>query len=309
MEASAKKAEVWRVPLHPGRTSKDDVLGGDALRARLKSIVKDHEKLHARSKHQVVVGIQGVSLVTGYLELPPLKEEELELAVRSSVAREVPFPVASLEVSHVPVAPITHGKQAVFYSAWKKVTSERLRSLCAHCGLTVVRTESTGVALTRELYRNRALDPTHFYVILNIGFELSQVVVVRGGYPYYLRDIPLGGRQIAHSVQSGGQVSWQEAEKLMSELPLFELVNLAGPVLSELVYEVTRSLNYFSRQFEHEGFDCVFLSGGCSMLQELPDWLEEELRMPVRAESWSQFKSNSEDAGLHKVAVGLALGQ
>jgi type IV pilus assembly protein PilM len=310
-DSKGRDCEVWRELIHPKRRSKDDYLLGDTYKERLRSLLTRAERECKLWSKTVVVGVQGQNVVCGYLELPQLKDDELELAVLSNVSREVPFPVDSLEIVHLPVPPLQAGKKAVFYSVWKKAMGQRLRHLCDYCDLKVRRIEATGIGLTRELFQNRALDPKRFYAIVNIGFELTQIVLVRGGYPYYLRDIPVGGRDITYAVQVGSQVSWEEAEEIKCSHPLYELVHTAGPLLGELSYELSRSVAYFRRRFQVEDVEAVYLSGGGSLLKDFPDWLEEELKMPVRCEGWKQIQARTPDSNnaLHSVSVGLALGQ
>ena len=306
-----KDCEVWRATIHPGRTSKDDNLLGDPLKVRLKALLDQAEKENKLWSRTVVVGVQGQSVVCGYLELPQLKDDELEMAVLSNVSREVPFPVDSLEVVHLPVVSLRAGRKAVFYSVWKRAAGQRLRQVCEFCDLKVKRIEATGIGLTRELFQNRALDPRRFYAIVNVGFELTQIIMVRAGYPYYLRDIPVGGRDITYAIQIGSQVSWAEAEEIKCSYPLYELIHSAGPLLSELSYELSRSIAYFRKRFAADEVEAVYISGGSSLLKDFPDWLEEELKLPVRKESWQQIRARSSgsDSSLNKVSTGLALGQ
>ena len=309
VETSSGKAAVWRCELHPNRTGRDDQLSSDGLAESLAGCFESHENLLQRSKKQIVLGIQGTPVMTGLLHLPKLSEEELEMAVLSTVTREVPFPIEGLEVSHLPVKPLERGKTAVFYSAWRKVASSRILDLVNACGLRPLRMETTGVALARELYRNRALDPELFFAIVNIGFEVTQIVMVKGGYPYYLRDIPVGGRDITHSVQVVSQVSWKEAEEVTQTLPLYELLHSSGPILNEIQYEIRRTFDYFCLNFPCDQVAGVFLSGGASLIPDLSDWMEDELGVQVTVETWQKLDGGDSIAPLYKVAAGLALGQ
>ncbi len=311
MEARTSICDTWSAPIFPERTSKDDVLSTVDLAKRLRTILGQAEKKTKLWNKNVVVGVQGFGVASGYLEFPPLKDAELELAILTSVTRDIPFPMDTMELVHLPVTSLTPGKTAVFYSVWKKTQAQRLRQLCEACDLRPKRMEATGIALTRELFNNRALKPDAFYAIVNLGYELTQIILVRGGYPYYLRDIPVGGRDITYAVQIGSQVSWREAEDIKRRYPLFELTHTAGPLLSELSYELSRSLVYFRKRFKVEKVEAIYLSGGSVRLSDFSDWLEEELRLPVRLDGWERLKTRQTDSNpeVHKVAVGLALGQ
>lgn len=307
-ESRSNKCEVWRAPIHSHKIEGlEDPSYGEKLSSLL-SICEAKTSLWSRS---VVLGVQGVGVISGYLEFPELKESELEMAVLSSVSREIPFAIDTMEVVHLPVAPLVKGKTAVFYSVWPKTETQRLTEICEACDLKVKRIEATGIGLTRELFRNRALDPGRFYSILNIGHEVTQVIMVRGGYPYYLRDIPVGGRDITYAMAVGGQISWEEAEALKQSAPLFEFFSTAGPALGELSYEIVRSYKYFMRQFKVDSVEKVFLSGGSSLTPDLPEWLEGELEIPIQSESWEKLqpRKNEGEPQLNKVAIGLALAQ
>jgi type IV pilus assembly protein PilM len=306
---NSTKVKVWRVPLYPERNGREDFLETGELRSRVKRSLTDYDKYLNDTRRQVVMGVQGESLITGYLPLPKLNESELEMAVRSTVTREVPFPVDTLDIVHIPVKPLEKEKSAVFYSVWKKTMGHRLQELAAFCNLTIRRLEPTGVALTRELFRNRTLDPNLFYAIVDIGFELTQIVLVKGGYPYYLRDVPVGGRDITFAIQVGSQVSWSEAENVKKTLPLFEIIHTANPVLEDIQYEIKRSLAYCCKRFPCPNITEVFLSGGTALLKDFPEWLEEEIRTPVTVDSWQKIEVKNAEAPLYKACVGMALGQ
>ncbi len=307
-ESRSHKCEVWRAPIHSHEVEgRPEASYGE----KLVSLLRKCEKETKYWDKTVTVGVQGASVICGYLDFPPLKESELEMAVLSSVSREIPFPINTMDVVHLPVESLEPGRTAVFYSVWPKTETARLQELCTACDLKIRRIEATGIGLTRELYRNRTLDPEKFYAVINIGHEVTQVVMVRGGYPYYLRDIPMGGRDITYAIAVGAQISWVEAEALKHREPLFEFFSSAGPALQELSYELGRSFKYFQRQFRVTSVEKAFLSGGGSLTPDFQEWLQEELEIPLRSESWEKLqpRSSGQDSRLHKVSIGLALGR
>lgn len=309
-QSRSQGGQVWSSPTFAERASKEDRPTNEAVTYTLKKMLELAEGEARAWSQNAIVGIQGHHVACGYLEHPQLVDDELDMAVMSHVSREVPFPIDSLDVVHLPVEALRSGGRAVFYSTWKKVVGEGLRRLCGACGLKILRLEATCVALTRELYRNRALDPQRFQAIVNIGFTTTMVVITRAGYPYYVRDIPLGTRDFIYAIEVGGQMSWLEAEQMLTTHPLYELTPTTGPILSELSYELSRSLTYFQRRFGQSEIEAVYLSGGGALIKDYADWLEEELKAVVRREQWQQLKVYPESASacLHKISLGLALG-
>ncbi len=294
----------------PERASRGGLLSEAELTQRVGELLKQAEKEVPAWNKSAVVGIQGRGVVCGYLEFPELTRKELEVAVLSGVTREVPFPMDSVDVAHIPVEPLREDKTAVFYTAWRKEDAATLRRVLDQADISIRRFESTGVALTRELFRNRELTSDQFYLIVNVGHQFTQFIGVKGGYPYYLRDVPLGGQNITYAIQVGSQTSWGDAEELKRRYPLQELSFAAGPVLKEWAHEMKRSLAYFRRHFRVDEVAAIYFSGGTALLQDLPAYLSEELELPVLLDDWDQLLSKKGGpACLHKVSLGLALGQ
>lgn len=277
---------------------------------RIGALLKECEGLSKLWTKQVVVGVQGTQVVSGYLELPSLEESEKEMAVISSVSREIPFPVHTMDIVHLPVKSLSAGKSAVFYSAWPKEQGHLLEKICRAGELKIKRMEVTGIGLTREVFRNHALDPEQFHFLINIGHELTHLLFVKGGYPYYLRDIAIGGKHMTEAIALRNGLSWSEAQSKKENSEIGELSSSLGSLLSELVFEFRRTIDYFQRRFQVQSLGQIFLSGGSALLGGLPDWLESRIGHPLQVDSWNNLmpKNNSSPA-LYKAALGLALGK
>lgn len=310
VDLRTRKSEVWRSPIYP-TPAIEHPREGFEFNTRLVSLLSECEKSSKFWSRLAVVGIQGAGVTSGYLEFPKLKDDEIEVAVMSSVSREIPFPLETMDFVHLPVGSLNKGRTAVFYSVWPKSETRRLTSICEACDLRIERIEPTGVALTRELFRNRVLDPDEFYCILNIGHEVTQVVMVKAGYPYYLRDIPIGGKDMTEAISLRRKISFDKAEEIKIDLPLSKLMTSLRGVLSELSREISRTLKYFQRTFHRDRVPQIYLSGGGGLIKNCPAWLEEELGVPVVIEGWEGLKPQeiSKTAALNKVALGLALGK
>ena len=307
-DSKTKRAEVWCKPIFLHGIGDPHAPGfGD----RVASLLKEGESAVKLWNRQVVVGVQGSHVVNGYLEFPALKESELDMAVTSSVSREIPFPIHTMDIVHLPVKSLTAGKTAVFYSAWPKEQRYLLENICRVSELKIKRLEVTGIGLTREVFQNHALDPQDFHFVINVGHEITHLLFVRGGYPYYLRDIGLGGKQLTEAVALRNNLSWLEAQNLKESTSLAELLASVGSVLSELGYEIRRTLEYFQRRFRGQKVGKVFLNGGGALVRDFPVWLESELELPVIVDEWDSFspRSKMENSILNKSALGLALSK
>ena len=96
---------------------------------------------------------------------------------------------------------------------------------------------------------------------------------------------------------------------MKKSLPLFELIHTANPVFEDIQYEIKRSLAYCCKTFPCSNITEIFLSGGTALLVDFPEWLEEEIRIPVTVDSWQKIQAKNAEAPLYKACVGMALGQ
>lgn len=302
----SRKSEVWSKPLFMHGFGDRQA---PAFVDRFRSAVEECQSKSKLWSNNVVVGVQGPKVLSGYLEFPALKESEMEMAVLSTVSREIPFPVNTMDIVHLPVESLSAGKTAVFYSAWPREQTAFIEGLCGAANLKVKRLEVTGIGWTRELFQNHALDRREFYCVINVGHETTHLLFAKGGYPYYLRDIPVGGKDLTEAIALRHHLSWTEAEEMKETSPLFELLSALGSITSELCYEFTRTLEYFERRFRRT-VKSVYLSGGGALMQDFPEWLESELGNPITVDNWDKLspKQLTKSSILHKASLGLALG-
>lgn len=313
VDRHGKSCQIRSEEIYPERDSLKDNLTGEALTQRIQILLKKMERSADQWSRHVLLGIEGENTLSGYIELPKLSDNERETAILATISRGVPFPLETLQVVHLPVPSLTKDLDGFFFSAWKRSCERSLRAICQAGGLTVQRTELTGIALTRELFRNQKLDPERFYGILDIGFKTSQLIFARAGYPYYIRDFPVGGGWITHLLRIISSDSWSEAEQRKRESSVTQLIEQGGlsSMFSEFSYEIGRTLGYFRHQFNIENVTRFYMSGGGSHLRELSEWLSEELQVPFVHDKWGDVCGNRTniDPLVYKVPIGLALAQ
>jgi type IV pilus assembly protein PilM len=248
--------------------------------------------------------VQGRSTASGYLEFPSLQEDELKVAAQAEAQRLIPFPPDQIQFSYTRV-PSLNGQagSAVFFAAALLSEVARLRSLLAVGGRTPTRVEIPALALAREFSFNHGPSHSRFHVLLNIGYQLSHLVVVRDGYPYFARDFSPGAADFIEALRMDRGCSWAEAESLLGRADL-ESHSSEAP-LFRLVEAITRSLQAFLAE-SREAPAGLFLSGGGNV-SNLAEALGRRLEYPVAQETWQNLKCQAQPAGLFKLAAGLAI--
>jgi type IV pilus assembly protein PilM len=289
---SGRIKHLWEAPLHPGRNAHSDALEGERLATRLSQLLTVLFRQHPSLPRTVTTAIHGEGTWCRYLELPAMSARELETAVPTIARKELPFPAESASISYVPL-PDGVGrrseKSAVFLVAARKEAVKRVKDLVESCGLEVARLDVTPLALVREFARNHP-PGDRFQVLLHVGFRQSQLIVLRGRAPYYVREFSPAGRHFVYGFQMGEQIDWEAALALFRGSDATSRTVSVEPFLQRWIDEVRRTLASFRRQVPGAEVERVHLSGGCAVWRGLDARLAEELACPVTVDGWDRLK-------------------
>ncbi|MBI2252468.1 MAG: pilus assembly protein PilM [Armatimonadetes bacterium] len=278
----------------PERKEKDQIIGFERLNQKLAELIKTCQKEYHDFKHLVNTAVQGEEIISRYIELPPLTNEELEVAVPSIAIKYIPFPLEQITLSYIPVPQITSGKSksAVFFVAAKKKITEEIKALFEKCGLQINKTEIPELALVREFYKNHKMPPRQFFALIHIGFKFTHT----------------------YAFQMSDQSSWKEAEQYKLNYDAIKREVSIEPFLMQWLDEVKKSFDFFSKQFpeKNQNIKMILLSGGTANLKNLDKCISEYLKIPVIIDTWNQIKPGNLklsklENNIYKIAIGLTL--
>lgn len=138
--------------------------------------------------------------------------------------------------------------------------------------------------------------------LMNVGAQVTNLVVFGGQVPHLVRDIPWGSEKLIRVIadQRGGDRE-VIAEELREEKLSPDLQDAVRVGTEGLVAEVQLSFDYFENRFGQSP-DTVFVSGGLSESSIFLEGLRGHLSQIVK--SWSPAPGL---AGQFAVAYGLAL--
>jgi len=164
--------------------------------------------------------------------------------------------------------------------------------------------------------------------LLDIGFETSDLMILKDGIPLFTRVIPLAGNKFTNTIATNLGISVKEAEEIkinkidaLSESDSFSQslearANFAMKEgLKELALEIRRSFDYFHLQERNEEVNRLIINGGGSLLTNLATFLNRELGIPVlrgdipqqiNVPKKLQLKIEAE-LPVYSVALGLAM--
>lgn len=164
------------------------------------------------------------------------------------------------------------------------------------------------------------------HLLIDIGHLKTSLVLFRDGKLVTARTIRMGGRYFTDYLQKNLNISSNEAQRLKHKVSRleyksdarakagheeeFNVAHKLALAVSELLRELVRTI-YSFRSLEKVNIDAVLLTGGSSVIQNLPEYLEEFLEIPVRRMKFDNSRLQIEDPKLLNVptmAQALAIG-
>ncbi|MEX2375815.1 MAG: type IV pilus assembly protein PilM [Dehalococcoidia bacterium] len=274
---------------------------------------------------KVWLGVANQRVVVRQVDLPWVEEKELKASLRYQVQDFIPIPVeeAELDVHIVDEYVNDEGerfRRMLLVAAHRDTVNAHVE-VAKQAGLKPIGIDLNSFAVLRSLGSTSSMEPGD-EVLVDIGADVTNIVVHRAGQPTFVRILVMGGDDITDALESGLSVSREEAEAAKRGVVVGSEGDVTSRIVTEradnFIDEIRSSLDYFQAQTGEVNLASVVLSGGGASLQGLDERLAIALRLPV--ETGNPFprlevkNSVYGEDDLAKVgpsmttAVGLAMG-
>jgi type IV pilus assembly protein PilM len=191
-------------------------------------------------------------------------------------------------------------------------------SLVEEAGLNPVVVDVDGFALGNQFELTRAHDDGEAVALIDIGASIMKTNVLKRQGSIFARDIPFGGNNYTSAIAEHLKVSFEQAEKAKlgqdSAGNWDAIVPALETVSRDLSLEVQRTFDYFASTVESERIGKIILSGGCSQLPGLTEFLSStwgipvELARPFEGIDVDSGKADVINAAGPSLAVAVGLG-
>jgi type IV pilus assembly protein PilM len=282
------------------------------------------------SHKKVTVGVANPRVVVRQVEVPYLTGDELRKALLLLVGDQVPIDTDQAVLDFAPLEEIRTSDGARSLSGLLVAGVEEMivRSVDAviAAGLNPTVVDLNSFAVLRAIARTPGLGlNARPEAVVDIGADLTNIIVHENGIPRFVRILLSGGRQVTHALVNDMGMSLIDAEQTKREVGLVEETGPMAPAIRimsraalELIEEIRGSLDYYSATSTNGSVTRVVLSGGGARLTGFPERLADRLRVPVEVGSTlsglsvggtglSPAQLNFVDP-IAAVPVGLALG-
>ncbi len=273
-------------------------------------------------KDKVVTAISSRSVIVKRLLMDPMTEDEIRALLEMEASSHIPFDIEDVSLDFQVLDPDgAEGKMEVLLVAAKREVIYEHLSLLRDADLlpTVIDVDSFAV---QNVFEGLGHGDT-LATLVNVGSEVTNVSIVRGGFPLFTRDFSIGCGQYVEALQRDMEISYDDALELISTNNLDRTqeaeagTEAIGKLAEEIAVGLERSLAYLRSSGEVEELSEIHLTGGGGNLPVLRERLEERLRLSVKTvdplsalEIEPEIEDEIRDQGLPSllgVAVGLGL--
>jgi type IV pilus assembly protein PilM len=281
-EGSARQlAAVGIAPLPPEAISDGTIKDPSVVVKAIKTAV---EKAGVRASN-ATIGVSGRDLIIKRVQIPEVPAKELRDAVQLEAEHHIPFSIDEVFLDYH-VVDRHDGAMDLILVAVKKSKVVEYVSLVEEAGLNAVVVDVDGFALGNQFELARAHDDGEAVALIDIGASIMKTNVLKGRSSIFARDIPFGGNNYTSAIAEHLKVPFEQAEaaKLNRDgaanwdaiVPALEAVS------RDLSLEVQRTFDYFASTVgESDRIGKIILSGGCSQLPGLTEFLSSTWGIPV----------------------------
>jgi type IV pilus assembly protein PilM len=326
--------------LQPGAVVDGEVADQDLLAYELREFWASH----SFKGKTVYLGVANQKVVVRLLDFPRMSPEDLKGAISFEAQDHIPMPIDEAILDYVVLGPQEEGsdRDRILLVAAQKEMISRYSAAVRTAGLRAEGVDVKALSLVRSTLPSSLFDDGGAILLLDIGTEITNLVVAQGGSPTLTRFIPGGSGFLAQAVAESADLPEEEAERQLmnprvklgpeesgEEIEGAEEDDDFDPALmydirrgledaaQTLAEDVQRSIEYHYSQPGSREVTQVFISGEGALVGGLEAYLGDLLGVETRRgtplQKLAGNRSNVPDEQLRvmepvlAVALGLAL--
>ncbi|MGI8649514.1 MAG: type IV pilus assembly protein PilM [Rubrobacter sp.] len=206
--------------------------------------LREFWELHEFKGKSVIIGVSGNNVIVRFVASPRLSPEDLKSALGFQAEEHIPMPLEDVVLDHVVLGPSAENPdddRVVLVAAHRDLISgytEAVRS----GGLKPVGVDVKALSLTRSTLPESLFDDEDTTLLLDIGTEFSNLVVVQGQSPTHAQLLGIGFGDFITSVAASADLPEDQTEKLILDRKVNISPFIGGLVEPETELQVTEPL-------------------------------------------------------------------
>jgi type IV pilus assembly protein PilM len=286
-------------------------------------LVFDENKI---SNKNVVISISGNSVIIKKISLPIMEKEELAESIIWEAKHNIPYPYEETNVDYAVLKRSRTTEERnldILLVAAKKDKIANYSNAVNQARKNLQAIEVDVFALQNALelnYPEVFLEKT--VALINMGANISNVVIIEKGAPQLFRDLSLGGYFFTENMRKELNISFEDAEKLLKGIPAKtvpadQLATVLAMNIRDLLDEMEKTFSFYEAGEKRERkVEQIFLCGGLGNVSNMVSSFEHKFR--IKTEIFNPFRNIecdekkfdpiyfNEMAPIFGVAVGLS---
>lgn len=236
------------------------------------------------------LAVPGHLALVKFIKTPSIGKERRQKIVAFEAAENIPYPLEEVVWDHLVVADDGFDLEIMLTAA----KFDAMQTLCAaadSAGFPAERAMPVGLALCHAVRYNYP-EVQESVIVANIGARSTTLLFLEGGR-FYIRTLALAGNNVTQAVAEELRIDFAQAEALKVQVlagrsdlpptsPARAAVHRATTTFTQkLALEITRSAVNHRRHSGGAAPVAVYVTGGGSLIEELPGALAERLKLRV----------------------------
>jgi type IV pilus assembly protein PilM len=268
---------------------------------------------------RAVLSLPEDKVFTHLVNLPKMKDEEVEQTLQWQVEQYIPMPVDQTTWSYQIIGKDgteSEGLEVLLIAA-PKLLVETYKSVVDIVGLELLAIETELVAISRSIVPANSL----LNVVLDLGSTTTGIGVVNNGLLVFSRSIPTAGDAFNRAIASFLDLDIKQAEEYKNSYGFSakyldgKLIEAMKPVMGMIVEEIKKTIDYYTSKHTGQSPTSVIITGGVSVTPDIISQMSIALGMEVvLGDAFnkiklddSQHKALAGTFNIYSVATGLAL--
>lgn len=233
----------------------------------------------------VATAVGGRDVIVKKIQMDRMSLGDAREVIRWEAEQYVPFDMENVQLDFQILDPADDGLQmSVLLVAAKRELVEQRMMLLADAGLHPTIVDVDAFALYNAFEYNYPTAARGVAALVNVGNEVSTIIVHQDGVPIVTRDIPFGSRHVREDLRRMHGLSSEEADSVVqgktqrTENVDKRLYERGG----ELAVAIERATAFIGLDVTTgAGLGAVYLSGGGANVPRLQDAIADRLRVRI----------------------------
>lgn len=278
--------------LKPGIIQEGEIKDREALSKAIKQALSKVKGEALKTKY-VVADLPEEKAFLEVIKMPKLKQEELKKAIRFEAENYVPLPINTVYLDFQVVPPLYDHLDHldVLIAALPQKTVDPYVNVLQNVGLMPKALEIECQAIAQCLVKdNTAQRPI---LLIDIGRTRTSFIIFSGHALRFTSSIPFSSQTFDKAISNVLKVDLKEAKGLRKKQGIKDqrskVFKALIPCLTDLVEQIEKCIAYYRSHAKHEhltpdgkGIARIELCGGVANLLGLPEFLGQELKIPVQ---------------------------